>query len=70
MVAMTFPMLQKSMGASVFVIFAVVCMLLAILLKFYLPETRGKDTKDISRLVADGFRSRPLQSSVQSLDGI
>lgn len=48
------------MGASVFVIFATVCVLLAALLKFYMPETRGKDTLEISQKVADGFRSRPL----------
>lgn len=48
------------MGASVFVVFASVCVLLAILLKFYMPETRGKDTSEVAQKVADGFRSRPL----------
>lgn len=60
LVGMTFPSLQKTMGASVFLIFAIVCILLAILLKFFLPETRGKDTSEISEKIADGFNSRPL----------
>lgn len=59
-IGMTFPTLQSSMGAFVFIIFAVCCALLALLLKFYMPETRGKDISDIAQKVAEGFRSRPL----------
>jgi MFS transporter, SP family, solute carrier family 2 (facilitated glucose transporter), member 3 len=62
MVAMTFPIVEKAIGASVFLIFAFVCLLLAILLKFYMPETRGKDISEIAKIVADGFRSHPLES--------
>lgn len=69
MVGMTFPTLQKAMGASVFIIFATVCVLLATLLKFYMPETRGKDTLEISQKVADGFRSRPLEHKILNENG-
>lgn len=69
MIGMTFPILQKSLGASVFVIFAIVCILLAILLKFYMPETRGKDTSEIAELVAFGFKSRPLETKTENLNG-
>lgn len=66
---MTFPTLQKLLGASVFLIFATVCILLAILLKFYMPETRGKDTSVIAQKVAYGFRSRPLETKSEELNG-
>jgi hypothetical protein len=56
------------MGASVFLIFATVCVLLAILLKFYMPETRGKDTSEVAQRVSDGFRSRPLEARAEDLN--
>lgn len=59
-VGMAFPSLQVLWNAFVFIPFAVVCFALAALLKFYLPETRGRDSSDIAPLVADGFMSRPL----------
>lgn len=59
-VGMAFPSLQEAWNAYVFIPFAVVCFALATLLKFYLPETRGRDASDIAPLVADGFKSRPL----------
>lgn len=59
-VGMAFPSLQVAWNAFVFIPFAVVCFALAALLKFYLPETRGRDSSDIAPLVADGFKSRPL----------
>lgn len=58
------------MGASVFLVFAVVCVLLTGLLKMYMPETRGKDTADVARCVADGFRSRPLEKKIESTENI
>lgn len=69
LIGMTFPILQKSLGASVFVIFAVVCVLLAILLKFYMPETRGKDTSEIAIKVAFGFKTQPLDIKLENLNG-
>lgn len=58
-VGMTFPTLQSLWGAFVFLPFAIVCVLLAILLRIYLPETRGKDASEIAPLVSKGFNSRP-----------
>lgn len=69
MIGMTFPTLQKLMGASVFLIFATVCVMLTVFLKFYMPETRGKDTAEVAERVADGFRSRPLEMKSESLNG-
>lgn len=60
LVGQTFPTLQKAMGASVFIIFAGVCFILAAFLRFYMPETRGKNISDIAALVSDGLRSQPL----------
>jgi Sugar (and other) transporter len=68
MIGMTFPTLQNLMGASVFLIFATVCALLALLLKVYMPETRGKDTSEVAEKVADGFKSRPLESKFENLN--
>lgn len=59
-VAMAFPSLQIAWGAYVFLPCAIICFALAALLKFYLPETRGRDCSDVAPLVADGFKSRPL----------
>lgn len=60
-VAMTFPALQSAWGAFVFLPFAAACFLLMALLRFYLPETRNRETSEIVPLVEDGFRSRPLR---------
>lgn len=59
-VAMVFPSLQAAWGAFVFLPFAVICFALAAFLKFYLPETRGQNTFFVAPLVANGFKSRPL----------
>lgn len=61
LVGLTFPTLQNSMGASVFIIFSLVCLLLATFLKFFMPETRGKNISDIAALVSDGFKSQPVR---------
>ncbi|XP_065081977.1 solute carrier family 2, facilitated glucose transporter member 1-like isoform X2 [Ochlerotatus camptorhynchus] len=59
-VAMLFPTLQSAWGAFVFLPFTVTCVLLTILLKIYLPETRGRHISSIAPLVSNGFRSKPL----------
>jgi len=59
-VAMSFPSLQDAWGAFVFIPFAVVCFGLAVLIQFYLPETRNRDSSLVAPLVADGFKSKPL----------
>lgn len=60
-VGMTFELLQRSIGAAVFLIFAAVCAFMAIFLNVYMPETRGRDTAEIAKKVSDGFRSRPMK---------
>lgn len=59
-VAMLFTNLQSAWGAFVFLPFTVTCVLLTILLKIYLPETRGRHVSSIVPLVSNGFRSKPL----------
>ncbi len=61
-VGMAFPSLLELWGAFIFLAFAVVCFTLAVFLKFYLPETRGRNSSDIAPLVADGFKSKPFHS--------
>lgn len=60
-VGMAFPSLQALWNAYVFLPFAVACFGLMALLKFYLPETRGRESSEVVPLVRDGFRSRPLR---------
>ncbi|XP_055602382.1 solute carrier family 2, facilitated glucose transporter member 3 isoform X2 [Uranotaenia lowii] len=62
LVAILFTTLQKAWGAFVFLPFTVTCVLLTLLLKLYLPETRGRHISSIVPLVANGFRSKPLAS--------
>lgn len=59
-VAMLFTTLQSAWGAFVFLPFTVTCVLLTILLKIYLPETRGRHISSIVPVVSNGFRSKPL----------
>lgn len=60
-VGMLFPTLRTYWEAFVFIPFSIVCIGLAIFLKMYLPETRGKDSSVIAPLVSNGLRSRPTQ---------
>lgn len=69
-IGMTFPLLQRGIGASVFLIFAVVCAALAGFLKIYMPETRCKDISEIAEKVSDGFRSRPMMRFGNTSDTI
>lgn len=57
-VGMAFPSLQMAWGAFVFIPFSVTCFLLFLLTRFYLPETRGRDPKEIAALISKGFSSR------------
>ncbi|ERL92775.1 solute carrier family 2, facilitated glucose transporter member 5 [Dendroctonus ponderosae] len=59
-VGLTFPIMEAHLGASSFVIFALVVIVLLCFVKIYLPETKGKDACQISRLVEQGLKSRPL----------
>lgn len=60
LIAMAFPSLQESWGAFVFLLFAVVCFALLVLLWFYLPETRGHSTSNVAYLMRNGFKSKPV----------
>lgn len=67
-VGMSFPLLQRSIGASVFLIFAVVCASLAGFLKVYMPETRGKDISEIAENVSYGFKSKLINTRHNTID--
>lgn len=58
LVGMLFPILSNIWGAYAFLPFAVICILLFLLTKFYLPESRGRNASDIAPLISKGFRSR------------
>ena len=57
-IGMGFPSLQNAWGAFVFLPFSITCVLLFVLTKFYLPETRGRDPTEVAPLVSKGFRSK------------
>ncbi|XP_075167870.1 sugar transporter 1 isoform X2 [Haematobia irritans] len=57
-IGMAFPPLSNVWDAFVFLPFSVTCVLLFLLTKFYLPETRGKDPSEVAPLVSKGFRSK------------
>ncbi|XP_054739201.1 solute carrier family 2, facilitated glucose transporter member 1-like [Anastrepha obliqua] len=56
-VGMLFPTLQDAWGSLVFIPFAIVCAMLFILTKRYLPETKGRSPSQVAPLVANGFKS-------------
>ncbi|XP_037911679.1 solute carrier family 2, facilitated glucose transporter member 3-like isoform X1 [Hermetia illucens] len=58
-VAMLFPTLQAAWGAFVFLPFFIDCVVLFLITKFYLPETRGRDSSEIAPLISKGFHSKP-----------
>ncbi|XP_034102529.1 solute carrier family 2, facilitated glucose transporter member 3 isoform X1 [Drosophila albomicans] len=57
-IGMAFPTLQNAWGALVFLPFSINCLLLFLLTRRYLPETRGRDPSEVAPLVADGFKSK------------
>ncbi|XP_041448741.1 solute carrier family 2, facilitated glucose transporter member 3-like isoform X1 [Drosophila obscura] len=61
-IGMAFPTLQNAWGALVFLPFSITCLLLFVLTKRYLPETRGRDPSEVAPLVADGFKSKVLRT--------
>jgi SP family facilitated glucose transporter-like MFS transporter 3 len=69
-VGMFFTILRTYMKAAVFLIFAIVCFALAVFVRMYLPETRGKDISEITQLVDNGFRSRPVEQKDKMLTRI
>lgn len=65
-VGLTFPIMQDDIGAMSFVIFAVFILMVLLLVRFYLPETKGRDPSEIALLCNKGLRSRVLDSPVNS----
>ncbi|EDS30472.1 solute carrier family 2 [Culex quinquefasciatus] len=55
-ISMVFPIMQHAWGAYAFLPFSVYCVMLAALVKRFLPETRGRSVGDVARLMANGFR--------------
>ncbi|XP_029037452.1 solute carrier family 2, facilitated glucose transporter member 1-like [Osmia bicornis bicornis] len=59
MVGMMFPTVESIIGPYTFLIFAGALLLLAQMIRIYLPETRGRNTTDVAASINQGFRSRP-----------
>lgn len=59
-VGMSFPTLQNMWGSFSFLPFSIMCAIMFLLTKFYLPETRGRNPSEVAPLVANGFRSKVL----------
>ncbi|XP_032686187.1 solute carrier family 2, facilitated glucose transporter member 3-like isoform X2 [Odontomachus brunneus] len=58
-VGMMFPVIEAEIGSFTFLIFATFTLLLVVVNKIYLPETRGRSTADIAATMTEGFKSRP-----------
>lgn len=58
LIGMAFPSLQNIWGAYVFIPFSMTCILLFLLTRFYLPETRGRDPSQVAPLISKGFKSK------------
>ncbi|KAJ4430980.1 hypothetical protein ANN_19573 [Periplaneta americana] len=57
-VGMTFPSVQSMIGQYSFLLFAASTVLLALFLKYYLPESKGRDPCDIAEMLKYGLRSQ------------
>jgi len=57
-VGILFPTLESLWGAFVFLPFATTCVLMTVLVYFYLPETRNRDPSVVAPLMSHGFHSR------------
>ncbi|XP_066599868.1 solute carrier family 2, facilitated glucose transporter member 1-like isoform X2 [Prorops nasuta] len=58
-VGMMFPTVVGACGPYTFLIFACFTLLLALFVKIFLPETRGRSTMEVASTVTQGFKSRP-----------
>ncbi|XP_034935948.1 solute carrier family 2, facilitated glucose transporter member 3-like [Chelonus insularis] len=61
-VGLLFPTVANIMGAYTYLIFVFIIIIVAMFVKFYLPETRGVNTTDITAALSQGFhlRRRPI----------
>nr|CAD7427871.1 unnamed protein product [Timema monikensis] len=73
-VGMTFPSLQVLIGQYSFLLFAATTIMLAVFLKYYLPETKGRESSDIAEILKHGFLSDintpPLYTTSQRLASV
>nr|CAD7570924.1 unnamed protein product [Timema californicum] len=73
-VGMTFPSLQVLIGQYSFLLFAATTVMLAVFLKYYLPETKGRESSDIAEILKHGFLSDintpPLYTMSQRLASV
>lgn len=58
LIGMCFPLLQDVWSSFAFMPCAFVCGACFLLTWHYLPETRGREAKDVRPLMANGLRSR------------
>ncbi|CAH1993880.1 unnamed protein product [Acanthoscelides obtectus] len=65
-VGLLFPILKVYIGAAWFFIFAAISLTLYLFVRFYLPETRGRDTSEIAHICRNGFASRPLEATMDA----
>ncbi|KAF5283740.1 hypothetical protein FQA39_LY17237 [Lamprigera yunnana] len=65
-VGLTFPLMQQGIGSWSFLVFAVFILALLLLVRFYLPETKGRDPSEIALLCNRGLRSKVLESPADS----
>nr|XP_023019299.1 solute carrier family 2, facilitated glucose transporter member 1-like isoform X2 [Leptinotarsa decemlineata]XP_023019300.1 solute carrier family 2, facilitated glucose transporter member 1-like isoform X2 [Leptinotarsa decemlineata]XP_023019301.1 solute carrier family 2, facilitated glucose transporter member 1-like isoform X2 [Leptinotarsa decemlineata]ARI45057.1 glucose transporter 1 [Leptinotarsa decemlineata] len=61
-IGLTFPTMKTYIGPASFFIFACFVLILLIFIRFYLPETRGRDIAEVAALCRNGFSSRPLET--------
>lgn len=66
-IGMTFPTMQRVIGAASFFIFSAIAILLFVFIRLYLPETRGRDPTFIAQVCRNGLsRPRPPMSPIGS----
>ncbi|KAJ8948601.1 hypothetical protein NQ318_007605 [Aromia moschata] len=64
-IGITFPTMQIYIGPASFFIFASITIALSIFIRYYLPETRGRDACVIAEICQYGFASRPLEARIK-----
>lgn len=69
-VGLTFPLMQAEIGAASFIIFAGFTTALLLLMRFYLPETKGRDPSEVAVLCKNGLRSQVLASPTVTVDTV
>lgn len=68
-IGLCFPFMQSYLGAISFFLFALVVLVLFVLVRVYLPETRGVNISKIAALCQNGFSSKPLSNLAHENNG-